>query len=167
MFLCLCLCLCFSNQHLPNNFNKNHFKTLLFVILLHFMNLKLPKKETISHEKLFLNNGFFTGHFLVCCRKNHHVTEIKGLINTVLWLAEILQCCRNFKVLQTIHQRHRKTLSYPSHLDLWKGHTMDYLSCLHSTSPQILHHIRTEALYNIHLYKAFQCFLPLWGVISS
>ena len=72
------LCLCFSNQHLLNNFNKNHFKTLLFVILLHLINLKLPKKETNSHENLFLSNAFSAGHFAMHCRKIHHVTEIKN-----------------------------------------------------------------------------------------
>ena len=36
MFLCLCSCLCLSNKHLPNNFNKNQFKTLPFVVLFHF-----------------------------------------------------------------------------------------------------------------------------------
>ena len=99
----LCLCLCFSNQYLPNNFNKNHFKTIQFVILLHFINFKTPKKKKKkknSHENLFLNVGFSTAlsgvGYLECYRNNCHATEIKGLINTALLLAEILQCCGKF-----------------------------------------------------------------------
>ena len=54
MFLCLCL----SNLFLWNRFSKNQLKTLLFVVLLHFINLKLPKTNNFPWN-LFLKYWIF------------------------------------------------------------------------------------------------------------